>query len=48
VTELFIAVFELEKEERQRKLDVLCKDCPELRAEVELLLSFHDGASSPP
>jgi hypothetical protein len=42
ITEIFIAVCNLGGTERTRTLDTLCADCPELRGEVELLLTFHD------
>jgi len=45
VTRIFIAVYELDAAERSRRLDVLCRKYPELRPEVELLLSFHDRCS---
>jgi hypothetical protein len=42
MTEIFLAVCSLGDCERKRSLDELCAEVPELRPEVELLLSFHD------
>lgn len=42
ITNIFIEVCNLAGMERTRELDKLCGDCPELRAELELLLTFHD------
>jgi hypothetical protein len=48
LTQIFIAVCNLPGEERRRELDRLCLECPDLRAELELLLSFHDSVTHPP
>lgn len=47
LTQLFIAVCNLEGEERCRELDRLCRDHPDLRDEIDLLLSFHDSVTRP-
>ncbi len=48
LTQIFIVVCNLQGEERRRELDRLCGECPELRAEIDLLLSFHDSVARPP
>ncbi len=48
LTQIFIAVCNLDGEERRRELDRLCHECPDFRAEIELLLSFHDTVTRPP
>ena len=45
VSRILIAVCTLEGEGRTKALDRLCRRCPELRGEVELLLKFHDRAT---
>ena len=47
ITGIFLAVCNLGAAERTRTLDTLCADCPELRPEVELLLTFHDKLTLP-
>jgi hypothetical protein len=42
ITGIFLAVCNMGETERIRSLDTLCAECPDLRAEVELLLTFHD------
>lgn len=42
MSDIFILVCNLEAEPRRRLLDKLCVEFPDLRAEVELLLCFHD------
>lgn len=44
VSRILIAVCSLGGEGRTKALDRLCRRCPELRGEVELLLTFHDRA----
>lgn len=47
LTQIFIAVCNLDDEERRKVLDRECRDCPEFRNEIELLLSFHDSVTRP-
>jgi len=47
LTQIFISVCNLEGEERRQELDRLCLERPELRAELDLLLSFHDSVTRP-
>jgi len=42
ITGIFLAVCNLGDCERKQSLDELCAEYPELRPEVELLLTFHD------
>jgi hypothetical protein len=46
LTQIFIAVCDLDGAERSRMLDLLCENHPELKPEVELLLMFHDRISA--
>jgi hypothetical protein len=48
LTQIFIAVCNLDGEDRRRELDRLCREHPDLRGELELLLSFHDSITRPP
>jgi len=48
LTQIFIAVCNLDGEKRREEMDRLCLECPDLRAELELLLSFHDSVTRPP
>jgi hypothetical protein len=45
MTGIFITVCNLPEDERKQALDGYCLEYPELRAEVELLLTFHDQLS---
>ena len=47
VSRILIAVCSLDGEGRTKALDRLCRRWPELRGEVELLLTFHDRAVGP-
>jgi len=42
ITGIFLAVCNLSDCERKQSLDELCAEYPELRPEVDLLLTFHD------
>lgn len=46
ITEIFIAVSGIAPGRRSSMLDRLCETVPDLREEVELLLSFHDQLMS--
>ena len=48
LTRIFIAVCNLDDEERRSAVDRLCKGDPDLRGEVDLLLTFHDLAVGAP
>jgi len=45
LTRIFIETCELGGEERRTALERLCLGHPDLRAELELLLSIHDSSS---
>jgi len=45
VSRILIAVCGLNEEKRAKALDRLCRDCADIRAEVEVLLKYHDRAS---
>ena len=45
LTQIFIAVSNLDEGERRRELDRLCRDHADLRPEIDLLLAFHDSVN---
>jgi hypothetical protein len=47
LTGIFIAVCNLPECERKVSVDDFCREYPELRAELETLLTFHDKLSVP-
>ena len=48
LTRIFIAVCNLDGDERRSALDRLCKGEVDVRTEVDLLLTFHDLAVGTP
>lgn len=46
LTQIFIAICNLDGVERLQELNRLCGFDPDLRGEVELLLSFHDRTAA--
>ena len=47
LTGIFIAVCNLPEAERKHEVDDFCREYPELRSELESLLTFHDKLSVP-
>ena len=47
LTGIFIAVCNLPEVERKQAVEDFCREYPELRAELDTLLTFHDKISVP-